>query len=241
MIMVLSCCDLLTVIVYHPLVAVLSIILMTEKLKHLPHWVSITLDATSYFHLTSVLALFVMNIDRYLAIFRPIYHKTKITKGRLLTILGIMLSINLVFMTLSIDELLYSMYTFGVFFIFFFMTPMVIINFKLLIMVAKKTPANDAKPKKKILILKHLSSCLLAFVSFMFFYFITVALSLYVVLVPKSKITVERFSALWIKTIATMNCTFNCLIFFWKNKLLRKEAMNFMGETKNILSKAHSS
>jgi hypothetical protein len=42
-----------------------------------------------------------------------------------------------------------------------------------------------------------------------------------------------RLSALWAKSIITMNSTFNCLIFYWKNKLLRVEGMRVVGSLKS--------
>jgi hypothetical protein len=44
----------------------------------------------------------------------------------------------------------------------------------------------------------------------------------------KSKLSDIRLSALWAKSIVTMNSTFNCLIFYWKNKLLRVEGMRLI-------------
>jgi hypothetical protein len=33
---------------------------------------------------------------------------------------------------------------------------------------------------------------------------------------------------LWIDTVASMNSTLNCLIFFWRNSILRLEGMNIV-------------
>jgi hypothetical protein len=33
---------------------------------------------------------------------------------------------------------------------------------------------------------------------------------------------------LWVDTFASMNSTFNCLIFFWRNSILRLEGMNIV-------------
>jgi hypothetical protein len=35
-------------------------------------------------------------------------------------------------------------------------------------------------------------------------------------------------AGIWAKTIALMNCTFNCLIFYWKNKVLRTEGLKVL-------------
>lgn len=233
MIMVLSCCDLLSVVVNHPLNAILSAYLISKEFKIRPHWVSMTLEATSFFHLTSILALLVMNIDRYMAIFHPLYHKTKITKGKLLKLLGIMLLVNFVTLTMSINELVYSMEAYGVLASLFFMTPMLFINIKLFKISRKSVGAISTDHKKtRVNSSKHISSCLLAFASLMSFYVLTLVLGFSAVLVPQMKVTLNKFMLLWLKTIVTLNSTFNCLIFFWKNKLLRTEAMKFINTMK---------
>jgi hypothetical protein len=38
--------------------------------------------------------------------------------------------------------------------------------------------------------------------------------------------------ALWARTIAAMNSTFNCLIFYWKNKTLRTAGMKVIKSMK---------
>ena len=40
------------------------------------------------------------------------------------------------------------------------------------------------------------------------------------------------FVGLWARTIASMNSTFNCLIFYWKNKILRTEGMKIIKSIK---------
>jgi hypothetical protein len=41
-----------------------------------------------------------------------------------------------------------------------------------------------------------------------------------------------HFAALWSGTIALMNCTYNCLIFYWKNKVLRTEGWKVLKSLK---------
>jgi hypothetical protein len=38
--------------------------------------------------------------------------------------------------------------------------------------------------------------------------------------------------AFWAKTITLMNCTFNSLIFYWKNKVLRTEGLKVLKSLK---------
>jgi hypothetical protein len=39
-------------------------------------------------------------------------------------------------------------------------------------------------------------------------------------------------AGLWTATISLMNCTFYCLIFYWKNKVLRTEGLKVLKSLK---------
>jgi hypothetical protein len=93
MIMVLSCCDLLAVLTGHRLTALHAMLFLTEKLDAHPGWVFISTKFSTVFVSFSLLALLVMNFDRYLATYYPIFHRTSVTKGRLLTLLAILITV----------------------------------------------------------------------------------------------------------------------------------------------------
>ena len=80
MIMVLSCCDLLTVLTNNPLMALISMSWLTGKLDGNARWPHISLRSTIIFLDFSFFALLVMNFDRYLATSYPIFHRTSVTK-----------------------------------------------------------------------------------------------------------------------------------------------------------------
>ena len=84
MIMVLSCCDLLAVSTNNPTLAFIAMLWFTGKRNANAHWTIILTKVTSVSQCMSLVALFVMEFDRYLAISYPIFHKTSVTKGRLL-------------------------------------------------------------------------------------------------------------------------------------------------------------
>ena len=90
MVMVLSCCDLLVVLTNHPLLAVIVIFWLAGKPNDYPRWMDLTSNSIGYSFGFSLLALLVMNFDRYLATYYPIFHRTSVTKGKLLTLLGIL-------------------------------------------------------------------------------------------------------------------------------------------------------
>ena len=79
-------------------------------------------------------------------------------------------------------------------------------------------------------------------------YFLTVVLAFVCFLPGGIFVPIERFKSswseteteqisigfIWILTLISMNSTLNCLIFFWANKMLRREAMKHF---KNFLNK----
>ena len=67
MIMVLSCCDLLVVLTYHPLLALFAMLRLTKMFDAYPSWALICTKLFNIFPALSLLALLVMNFDRYLA------------------------------------------------------------------------------------------------------------------------------------------------------------------------------
>ena len=83
MIMVLSCCDLLVVLTNHPLAAANAMLWLTGKLVVHPREVIIFKRVSAIVLGFSLVALLVMNFDRYLATYHPIFHRTSVTKGKL--------------------------------------------------------------------------------------------------------------------------------------------------------------
>jgi uncharacterized membrane protein len=68
---------------------------LTGKLDGNARWPHISLSSTRIFLVFSFFALLVMNFDRYLATSYPIFHRTSVTKGRLLTLLAIMVIVEI--------------------------------------------------------------------------------------------------------------------------------------------------
>ena len=227
MIMILSCFDLLVVLTNHPPAAIVALLFLSGKFDEYPGWVDISTRLATIFLGFSLLVLLVMNFDRYLATSYPIFHRTSVTKGRLLTLLAILISVYLAFALMSVNNILIS-FEVGVliFFILFFLA-MVFINYKLFTIARKSRRNKQMSPEmKKSFSLKNISTCLLAVPCF-------VVLSIPVLVYSGLSITSKDTSTLnnasiaglWAKTISSMNSTFNCLIFYWKNKILRTEGM----------------
>ncbi len=225
-IMILSCCDLLVVLTNNPLVAVITMLQLTGKLDGYPSWAVIPLSLSSFILVISLVALFVMNFNRYLATYYPIFHRTSVTKGKLLTLFVILSILELVLELIPVkDEIL----TLIVLIILF--PPMLFINYKLFIIVRKSRRNNGISPEmKKTLSLKNISSCYLAVACILV---LSIPAAVYIGLGINSKETTTlsdnaNLARFWNRTFFSMNSTFNCLIFYWKNKILRTEGMKLI-------------
>ena len=234
MIMVLSCCDLLVVLTNHPLTALIAMLWLTGKLDVSPSWVDISSRVGTIFNGLSLLALLVMNFDRYLATYYPIFHRTSVTKGKLLTLLVTLIVVELTLYLMSINDFVISYAVFVLIGLIIISPPLLFINYKLFI-IARKSRRNKgvSREMKKTFSLKNISGCLLAVACY-------VVLSIPVFVYSGLRITTKYSStlddayiaALWAATIASMNSTFNCLIFYWKNKILRAEGKKLLKRIK---------
>ena len=226
MIMILSCCDLFVVLTFHPMVAVIAMLHLTENVNatYCP-WTINCSRAMNIFFAFSLLALLVMNFDRYLATYYPLFHRTSVTKGKLLGLLGILSILGVPFLMLTANDIIFSykvglLICFGILF-----PPMLFFNYKLFIIARKNRRNNATSPEiKKTFSMKNVSNCLLAVGCF-------VVLSIPVFVYSGLKLTLkdtltlesENIVALWSRSISSMNSTFNCLIFYWQNKTLRDQ------------------
>ena len=132
----------LVVVTSHPLTALASMLWLTEKINVYPDWFLILYELSAIFICFSLLALSVMNFDRYLATHHPIFHRKSVTKGRLLILFAFLVIIGITVMAMSVNDLVISyqvgLLIFGVIFI----TPMLFINNKLFT-VARKSRKNN--------------------------------------------------------------------------------------------------
>ena len=227
MIMVLSCCDLLVVFTVHPLTAVIAMFWLTGNVNGYPSWVEICSELAVHFLGFSILALLVMSFDRYLATHYPIFHRTSVTKRRLLTVFGILSIIQAALSLMSVNNFI-SLDLHGLIFLIIVGPPMVFINYKLFIIARKSRRNNEISAEiKKSFSFKNISSCLLVVVCLVVLQFPSI---IYIGLAMASKETPVlsdklKLALLWTNTSVAINSTFNCLIFFWKNKVLSMEGM----------------
>ena len=235
MIMVLSCCDLLAVLTNSPLLIFVSMSWLTGKLDVNARWPHVSSSSTNVFFAFSLFALFVMNFDRYLATSYPIFHRTSVTKGRLLTLLAILIIVEVILKVISVNDFVISYHVHILIIFILFIPAMLFINYKLFQVVRKSRRKKRISPEiKKTFSLKNISSCLLVVacvvvISIPWFVYVGLRINS-----PETTNTLDNatLAGLWGKTISLMNCTFNCLIFYWKNKVLRTEGWKVLKSMK---------
>ena len=224
MIMVLSCCDLLAVLTSHPFTILCGMLWLIEKFNEYPKWIHNSLRSSAVFVAFSLNALAVMSFDRYLATSYAIFHRTSVTKAKLLTCLALLNIVSVILLLLSFNDFILSyevciLICFNIYF-----PSMLAFNYKLFKAARKSRRNNKIAPEtKKSFSLKNVSSCVLAVACFVVLF---TPLLAYVGLRQFSnEKEVTKLTALWATTICSMNSTCNCLIFYWKRKILRTEGM----------------
>ena len=154
-----------------------------------------------------------MNIDRYLSVAFPLFHRTSVTKRRLLTLLALFFLFDTVLVVMSIDDLVISYHVSALILFATITLPFFFINIKLL-MIVRRQRRNTAESHKAstIVKLKHISTCLLAVACFVLLS-IPTYISIAIHFAEKPTSTNVRLSWLWAATAVSMNSTFNCLMF----------------------------
>ena len=239
MIVVLACCDLAVVVVFHPLTI----------LETLSCWVfvtytySITVPFLQHLFVLSLTALLTMTVERYLALVHPFFHEKCITKSRLMAI----------FIVFQVP--FGSFYILGGLYKNAYMNPsillalpgtvlivLLVLNYKILCVartVQKRMLVSmgrlSTRPEHRNNVVKKsnfqkISTCSLAVACLLLCYCLYVIHSV----LQLCRITQEwndqtlRIVQLWSRTFACLNSSLNCLVFFYRNSALRRYADNFL-------------
>ena len=218
MILVVTCFDLATVTVCHPLIITSSYIWSTGDHDAMNIYHRIKKYSNILYHF-SFMALLVMNIDRYLAISYPLFHKLQVTKQRLMALLGVFLIMILIERVLAYKDI------FGI--ICYAAEAVLVGVFLVVIFMVNHKIYKIAKTARRGLV-TGISTCILAIACFILF---SLPLIIYSAIQFTPEILHEdngMLFGLWASTFACINSSVNCLIFFWKDRSLRREGMEVM-------------
>ena len=233
MMMVLSCCDLLTVVTYSSVLIAYFIIRFTE------HKYKSNTTLTIYWQFCyipvglSMVSLMTMCIERYLGVYYPIFHKTSVTRRRLLILLAIFTILPTTTTIISTNDLVISVEVALSIYMAIFIPPFIFFNYKLFKFSRKMRRQNATSPEKRRKIrLQNVSTCLLAVACLVF---VSIPASVYVVFgLMEGKMSENSWLCIvWVGTAQVMNCSFNSLIFFWKNKVLRDKGIKIIKKIKD--------
>ena len=233
MLMVLSCFDLVSVVTNHPMMLVHIISWLRED-YNLIQKTRILASIFGAFHYFSPLLLLVMSIERYLGAYYPIFHRTSVTKRRLLTLTAILLIPTCAWHMGRKMDLEFSAKATQIIVMVLFLLPFIFVNFKLFIIARKvhrQRAVSSGKGKTKNF--KNISTALWA-VACLMLLCIPTSLNTAFILARMSTNTI-KLSYIWSYTCITMNSTLNALIFFWKNKVLRVEGIKILKTLKDRL------
>ena len=233
MIMALSCFDLVTIVTNYPGVFHYLISWLREDYDLLLG-VWVYLDFVSMPIGFSFHVLLVLSIERYLGAYYPIFHRTSVTRRRLLTLLAILLVVQIILHVIcrniisrSVGLIIYVIVVF---------LPLAYLNLKLFKISKKVRRRNGTSAEKRTRInLKSISACVLVVACLLV---LSIPTSIYIVFhinTENRRASNVRLSFIWVRTIYVVNCTLNSLIFFWKNKVLRTEGIKILKTFKDRL------
>ena len=242
-ILVLACFDLAVVIITHPLI-MLSTMAWCIKKYEIFHVINRNISAIIYG--SSLLTLLTMNIERYIALTYPFFHQVFVTKKRLLVLLFVLDVLGFVQFTVSCESLVLpsqvaaACFLGTLFFLLFFM------NYKIFIIARrireedirivaslregkKDHPAEISSLIQNRLTFKSISTCILAALCFVLCCCPGLLYNC-VILLSNNLLSADVVMGwgLWVSTFVSMNSTFNCLIFFWKNTTLQNEGKKIL-------------
>ena len=231
MIFILSCYDLVVVIVLHSLTIFLYISWLFEdrgvssKQFYLFSYIGSTVFACSLF------GLLTMTFERYLGLAYPLFHKTSVTKRKLATFLIATQTFTVIFQTVWFRLKICNgnPAAYRVAFVSVFLILVMILNCKMFYIAKSRYKSTSSNGRRGIFGYKRYYTCLLAVFCFFICCCPTIiyyGLTLLNILDVRSKIAMCVF--FWASTVITMNSTINALIFFWINNVLRSEGLKLL-------------
>ena len=236
-IFVLSCFDLVVVAITHPFLITSAVYYsfedVNETRKHTRKLLTFTLYGFSMF------ALLTLNVERFLALTCPFFHQASITKTRLICVqaFGMAITVGILPVLYFDMQIIANTIIAGcqIMLLVFSMS----LNYKLFKIAKSKLHDERVAPivatsgsdnrNNRILNLKSISACSLAVGCFFVCscpQMIYSILRLAIEVLPYDR-EIWLFN-LWSSTIFSMNSTFNCLIFFWRNSILRREGLKII-------------
>ena len=184
----------------------------------------------------SLSVLLLMSIQRYLGAYYPIFHRTSVTRRRLMTLLAMLLSFQTTLNVISTHDMIIPRTVHPVFVMIAVFLPLVFLNFKLFKISREVRRRISTSPEKRTRInLKSISTCLLVVACLVVLSIPTCVYIIFNMNTENKEASNASLSFIWTATFFTMNCTFNSWIFFWNNTVLRAEGIKILKTLKDRL------
>ena len=220
MIFVLSCYDLLVILIAHPLLIMLGIFMLTNESNKFDERYEICLHTLTVLTCFSLIVLFTLTLERYLGLSYTLYHKTSVTRKKLLLFIFGSQILSLIALTLSyIYNISYfEMYTLAMTVVLVFL-----MDVRMFFIARSKRKIPSLKQKGATNFKKYFQ-CVIALGCFTVCCLPSVV---YHGLKVTRRIDTASNSAMyyffWCATVLGMNSSLNSVIFFWNNSILRSE------------------
>ena len=243
MIFIQACFDLAVVAVVHPVIIY----------QNISGWITMSFDTSFWIRYLYILvdfsftALLTMSLERYLALVYPFFHQKFVTKPRLMTcfmLFQLPSGVSFILYKGDRQRMTYKAIYFLIFGALFLIV--CTLNIKLFHIARKiRNRANPAvgnfdgsnseprnidtkKIKLTLASLKRISTCLLVLVCLFVCYLPWLVRFAVQMKQPVTRDQNIFLIHLWPETFFTMNSSLNCLIFFYKNSVLRRHGEIFL-------------
>lgn len=151
------------------------------------------------------------------------------TRNRLLTLLAILCAAEVILLTICLNGEAFSIEVKVIITFAFLSPPFLFVKIKLFIIARRMCKNNTVSPKVTTMVkLKNVSSCLMAVACFVSLTLIPSGIFVVFSFVEEPSSVNTVLSGLWAGTVLSMNSTLNCLIFYWKNKILQTEGLKVL-------------
>ena len=229
MIFVLSSCDLAVSGISHPLFISSTIYFFSGNYSELREQIRVYLCLV--LNGFSMWTLMMPNIERFLGVVYPIFHRTSLTKRILVFVLGVLFFANIIQSSLSFKNVLIPDNILVIVYLPIYLLSLLFLNYKMYVVAILELQNVVVRQdnKKRVFELKKVSTCFLVVMCFFLCCFPGIVMSS--LFYSQNKTLYDESvvpSSLWMTTFITMNSTFNCLIFFWKNSILRREGAKIL-------------
>ena len=213
MILVLTCFDLATVLVCHPLIITSAYIWWTGDYDSGNIYHRVKTYSSILFHF-SFMALLAMNIDRILAVTYPFFHKQNVTRRRLMALLGVFLVAVLIQKVLAYRRLfIIACHAADAVLVAALLVAISFVNCKMY------SIARAARRE----VTAGVSTSILAVACFVLFSAPLLIYSVISFVLDTLHEDNSMLFKLWAFMFACINSSVNCVIFFWRDRRLRKE------------------